>query len=256
MHLLFDLPLSSLPQIDLPLIYAQQLLAKVMEQVLMQEGWITQRQLGTSALGILKRIERRVRKKRPRDDSPPTKQAFINLISVADRVGSLLQYDHQGFTANTRKFRAAGLAAIELSQMLRKALHPSKPTTLKRIASNCPGHCIQNFTNLKERCQNFAAKSASWMPMKWRVGLCPVQEDKCSSCNSQQPGKAHGVFGWRDAIDVLVRWRFITEPADPILWVDGLPQQNLEEGFGSYTPLLMRNMPSIRCGAVQVDSRK
>lgn len=45
-------------------------------------------------------------------------------------------------------------------------------------------------------------------------------------------------FGWRDAFDIAVRWRQLSEPNDPVYWVDLLSPEQYAEGFGSQTPLI------------------
>ena len=44
-------------------------------------------------------------------------------------------------------------------------------------------------------------------------------------------------FGWRDALDILVKWRQLSEPNDPVVWVDLLPRPLFEQGYGSHTPM-------------------
>jgi hypothetical protein len=46
------------------------------------------------------------------------------------------------------------------------------------------------------------------------------------------------VLGWREVFDVAVRWRQVSEPNDPVCWVDKLTQREFEAGFGSHTPML------------------
>lgn len=43
-------------------------------------------------------------------------------MKEADAIGDKLRYGHQGFLANKRQLRMGGLAAIELSQLLRSAV--------------------------------------------------------------------------------------------------------------------------------------
>ena len=44
------------------------------------------------------------------------------LVSVADDVGEMMKYTHQGFLTNVRMLRMGGLAAIDLAQTLRSAV--------------------------------------------------------------------------------------------------------------------------------------
>lgn len=40
------------------------------------------------------------------------------------------------------------------------------------------------------------------------------------------------LFGWRDLFDIAVRWRQVSEPNDPVWWIDRLPAKAFTEGFG------------------------
>ena len=44
-------------------------------------------------------------------------------------------------------------------------------------------------------------------------------------------------YGWRDAMDGLVRWRQLAEPNDQVIWVDLLTEREFSAGFGSHTPM-------------------
>jgi hypothetical protein len=55
-------------------------------------------------------------------------------------------------------------------------------------------------------------------------------------------------FGWRDMYDVCVRWRQLSEPNDPVWWVDLLPPMQFAEGFGSHTPIQTGQCRTCRYG--------
>ncbi len=42
----------------------------------------------------------------------------------------------------------------------------------------------------------------------------------------------------RDVYDVAVRWRQVSEPFDPVFYIDGLTRAAFEEGFGLQTPMV------------------
>lgn len=52
--------------------------------------------------------------------------------------------------------------------------------------------------------------------------------------------------GWRDVFDVVVRWRQLSEPFDPVWWIDGLTPQSFEEGFGLQTPMVSGQSKVVR----------
>ena len=43
---------------------------------------------------------------------------------------------------------------------------------------------------------------------------------------------------WRRLLDVCVRWRQLSEPNDPVWWIDTLPRESFEDGFGLQTCIL------------------
>eukprot|EP01126_Amoeba_proteus_P053955 TRINITY_DN6605_c0_g1_i5.p1 TRINITY_DN6605_c0_g1~~TRINITY_DN6605_c0_g1_i5.p1 ORF type:complete len:253 (+),score=45.10 TRINITY_DN6605_c0_g1_i5:101-859(+) len=53
-------------------------------------------------------------------------------------------------------------------------------------------------------------------------------------------------FGWRDVYDIIVKWRQISEPNDPVWWVDRLSKEQFSEGFGAQTPMVSGQCPSVR----------
>lgn len=48
--------------------------------------------------------------------------------------------------------------------------------------------------------------------------------------------------------DMIVRWRQISEPNDPVWWVDLLTKEQFEEGFGSHTPMIAGQSDVVRYG--------
>jgi tetratricopeptide (TPR) repeat protein len=53
-------------------------------------------------------------------------------------------------------------------------------------------------------------------------------------------------FGYRDLFDIIVRWRQLSEPNDPVWWTDGLLRESFEEGFGLQTPMISGQLRCIR----------
>ena len=65
---------------------------------------------------------------------------------------------------------------------------------------------------------------------------------RASSINN---GKPHA-FGWRDFMDIAVRWRQYSEPNDPVFWIDLLAPEAFAEGFGLQTPMVTGQMNVVR----------
>lgn len=53
-------------------------------------------------------------------------------------------------------------------------------------------------------------------------------------------------FTWRLFYDIIVQWRQISEPNDPVVWIDLLTREQFEEGFGSHTPMISGQTNVIR----------
>ncbi len=63
--------------------------------------------------------------------------------------------------------------------------------------------------------------------------------------SSKDNGKAHE-YSWRDFMDIAVKWRQISEPNDPVFWIDLLAPEAFAEGFGLQTPMVTGQMNVIR----------
>lgn len=65
-------------------------------------------------------------------------------------------------------------------------------------------------------------------------------------------GKKTHKLNARDVFDIAVRWRQVSEPFDPVFYIDGLSQAAFEEGFGLQTPMVsgqnrvVRYYPQVR----------
>ncbi|KAK9842872.1 hypothetical protein WJX74_003734 [Apatococcus lobatus] len=53
-------------------------------------------------------------------------------------------------------------------------------------------------------------------------------------------------FKWRDAMDIIVKWRQLAEPNDQVIWVDLLTKREFEAGFGSHTPMFSGQTKCVR----------
>jgi len=63
--------------------------------------------------------------------------------------------------------------------------------------------------------------------------------------STQKDGKDH-TFGWRDLYDIIIIWRQVSEPNDPVWWVDLLTEEQFTEGFGSHTPMVVGQCNVVR----------
>lgn len=64
--------------------------------------------------------------------------------------------------------------------------------------------------------------------------------------NSKSVTQLQHVFGWRDFFDIAVFWRQISEPSDPVWWIDMLCEETFVDGYGASTPVLMGESQVVR----------
>ncbi|ONM27966.1 Suppressor of RPS4-RLD 1 [Zea mays] len=124
------------------------------------------------------------------------------------------------------KYRMAGLAAIEIAQKVSKAWrflrNPKNIAKLVRkrdklnMSQNRGGYCSTSTL----------AGSPTSSP----------NEDRVSSGIS---------LSWQDVYNIAVKWRQISEPCDPVVWVNKLSEE-FNSGFGSHTPMLLGQAKVIR----------
>ncbi|PWA98797.1 hypothetical protein CTI12_AA008460 [Artemisia annua] len=147
------------------------------------------------------------------------------LLSAADRVGKTIQYHCPGFLPNKRQHRMAGLAAIEIAQRVSKVWRS-----------------LQSEWRFSTK---VASKNGKRPRRKEKIIIPRIDRDRtgCSSeastssaLEEKSPGQS--VFSWLHLYSVAVKWRQISEPCDPVVWVNKLSEE-FNSGFGSNTPLIL-----------------
>ena len=133
------------------------------------------------------------------------------LLSLTAELASWVQVDSPGFTPHKRHYRMFGLAVLHAAQTLR--MH------VKSLISSGRGLEVPD---------SHSSHSDG-------VKLNVVKDN-------------HHAFGWRDFFDIIVRWRQLSAPGDPIWWTDQLTQKQYHERQGMTTYMLNGvgvNVPSI-----------
>ncbi|KYR01134.1 tetratricopeptide-like helical domain-containing protein (TPR) [Tieghemostelium lacteum] len=75
----------------------------------------------------------------------------------------------------------------------------------------------------------------------WKSGGV-MEVDGRSSSGQTTPHQ----FQWRDLYDIGVKWRQLSEPNDPVWWIDLLSPKQFQEGFGSHTPMITGQCQVVR----------
>jgi tetratricopeptide (TPR) repeat protein len=101
-------------------------------------------------------------------------------------------------------------------------------------------------------------KGSSGVPESPSVASKETASSSSSSSSASARNGAHATgrraaetnhtFCWRDFFDIGVRWRQAAEPNDPVWWIDGLPGNTFEEGFGLQTPIINGQLKTARYG--------
>uniref|UniRef100_A0A6N2M7E0 Suppressor of RPS4-RLD 1 n=1 Tax=Salix viminalis TaxID=40686 RepID=A0A6N2M7E0_SALVM len=169
-----------------------------------------------------------------KQDFATTKQK-IALLLAADSIGQKIQYDCNGFLSNRRQHRMAGLAIIEIAQKVAKAWrsvqnewkHSNKSTSKY-------GKRVRRRINIPS--QNRGGAGCSTSSSSETTTSYGVLEDRSSG---------RSMMSWKDVYSMAVKWRQISEPCDPVVWINKLSEE-FNSGFGSHTPMILGQAKVIR----------
>lgn len=140
------------------------------------------------------------------------------VLRAASPIGPGIQLRCPGFLSNSRQHRMFGLASLELAQMVRGHWDSLKAGGAGAIVPD--------------------AGSSTWQPRKSGVG---------NTTGGGAAGAGRHPVGYRDLFDVAVRWRQLSEPNDPVWWIDRLTPSAFREGFGLQTPMVNGQLKVIWC---------
>ncbi|KAK7263223.1 hypothetical protein RJT34_30810 [Clitoria ternatea] len=157
------------------------------------------------------------------------------LLMAADAIGQKIQYDCPGFLPNRRQHRMAGLAAIEIAQKVSKAwrsLHAEWKYSNKGNSKN--GRRSRRRERINIPSQN-----------RGGAGCSTSSSLETSSYGTKDDRSSSRTFSWHNVYSLAVRWRQISEPCDPVVWVNKLSEE-FNSGFGSNTPMILGQAKVVR----------
>ncbi|RWR81440.1 suppressor of RPS4-RLD 1 [Cinnamomum micranthum f. kanehirae] len=172
-----------------------------------------------------------------KQDFAATKQKAV-LLQAADAIGKKIQYNCSGFLHNRRQYRMAGLAVIEIAQKVSKAWRFLQ-LEWKFSSKNAP-------------------KSGKKARRKEKVAVASQNRGGagCSTSSSSEPSTSYGfsddrsaygrsMMSWQEVYNLGVKWRQISEPCDPVVWINKLSEE-FNSGFGSHTPMILGQAKVVR----------
>lgn len=160
-------------------------------------------------------------------------KARTTLLNAADCIGKKIQYHCPGFLPNRRQHRMAGLAAIEIAQKVSKAWRVEWKNSSKSTSKH--GRRARRKEKLLPS-QNRGGAGCSTSSFSEILSSSGSVEDKSSG---------RSIMSWHDLYSMAVKWRQISEPCDPVVWVNKLSEE-FNSGFGSNTPLTLGQAKVVR----------
>ncbi|KAL0377874.1 UNVERIFIED_CONTAM: Suppressor of RPS4-RLD 1 [Sesamum radiatum] len=147
-----------------------------------------------------------------------TKQKAV-LLQAADSIGKKIQYHCPGFLPNRRQYRMAGLAAIEIAQKVVKVWRSlqnewkhSNKGALKH------GKKVRRKEKLNPPSQNRGGAGCS---------TSSFLEPSISTSAVEDRSYGRPTMPWHSLYSLAVKWRQISEPCDPVVWVNKLRALNV-----------------------------
>ncbi|KAL1190442.1 Suppressor of RPS4-RLD 1 [Cardamine amara subsp. amara] len=157
-----------------------------------------------------------------------------NLLRFADLIGKKIQYDCPGFLPNRRQHRMAGLAVIEIAQKVSRAWRIEWRNSNKGTAKN--GKKNRRRERLSMLSQNRGGAGCS---------TSSSSETSTGYASIEDRSSGRSMLSWQDVYSSAVRWRQISEPCDPVVWVNKLSEE-FNSGFGSHTPMVLGQAKVVR----------
>ncbi|GAB2231766.1 hypothetical protein Droror1_Dr00010778 [Drosera rotundifolia] len=157
------------------------------------------------------------------------------LLHAADSIGGKIQYSCPGFLPNKRQHRMAGLAAIEIAQKVSRAWR-SLQADRKHSNKGVTKHGRRARRKDTVASQNRGGPGCS---------TSTSSEPTTSSGNFDDRSSSRSAMSWQDVYSVAVKWRQISEPCDPVVWINKLSEE-FHSGFGSHTPLVRGQAKVVR----------
>lgn len=174
----------------------------------------------------------------------------LRLVELTLPMAQWVQLNSPGFLPNRRQHRMFGLSVLQMGAALTKHL--------SLISLEGIGLSVPDAASSRQRTSTARSRAASGggeaggSRLAFTAASCFSSGAGGSSSRSDSPSGKRGAgasthtFNWRDLYDIGVRWRQVSEPGDPVWWIDRFPAKAFEEGFGLQTPLVNGHLTTVR----------
>jgi tetratricopeptide (TPR) repeat protein len=192
----------------------------------------------------------------------------LRLVTLTTPFAKLIQMDSPGFMPNRRQHRMFGLAVLQMATSLSQHFAligqegiglqvPDAASSRKFSTARTAGQAgTVSEGKKKQGISSSGSRSAASSSGSGGVGSTDISDGadstEGSSARSHSPSGKRGIaaathtFNWRDLYDIAVRWRQVSEPGDPVWWIDRFPTKAFEDGFGLQTPLVNGHLTTVR----------
>jgi tetratricopeptide (TPR) repeat protein len=181
----------------------------------------------------------------------------LRLVALTAPFSRLIQLDSPGFLPNRRQHRMFGLAVLQATTALCRHLtlvaHESSGLSVPDSA--CSRSSARQAIIAGRFARAITSPGAEHDARKL-IGAEKTVHSRGPSLHQEaydrSPSGKRGTemathtFNWRDLFDIAVRWRQVSEPGDPVWWIDRFPTRAFAEGFGLQTPLVNGHLTTVR----------
>ncbi|CAI5467722.1 unnamed protein product, partial [Closterium sp. Yama58-4] len=177
-------------------------------------------------------------------------ESVRRVLGAADELGKRTQYWCHGFLRNRRQHRMAGLAILDVRDMVRETWRRMRQGRGGEVVgeggsgrgSGEGGESGRGRQRGKRRQQHQQQQQQQEQQEEGQK----EEEQEQGRAGRRRGGAAGYVRRWRDIYDRVVRWRQLGEPIEPVVWIDKLTRKEFEDGFGSVTAMLVSQLKSTK----------
>ncbi|KAJ3449275.1 suppressor of rps4-rld [Anaeramoeba flamelloides] len=174
---------------------------------------------------------------------------YKKIIKIAEYLGRLIQINMPGFMKNLRQHRVAGLAIIMMAQKLKRQLLDNLDENVILQKKRCNENKNENKNENENENVNKNENENENENENKNVNKNQNEnknENENKDENKNENEKKKEFLNWREWYDIGVKWRQVSEPMDPVFWVDLLTKQQFQQGFGSHTPMFTGQCKVVR----------